>query len=96
MKLQPAEIPSHMLQTPQWSIENERLTRVFLFKSYSAGVAFAMRVAMLSEKLDHHPDSLDIGWKKVRVAYLTHDVAGLTAKDFLTAQKVDALFTTSA
>jgi 4a-hydroxytetrahydrobiopterin dehydratase len=91
MILHPSDLPTYLAQTPQWSIENGRLTRVFAFESYSAGVAFAMRVAMLAEKLDHHPDSLDIGWKKVTVAYITHDVDGLTVNDFLTAKKVDAL-----
>jgi 4a-hydroxytetrahydrobiopterin dehydratase len=91
MKLTEQQLQHHLEQLA-WQIKQGRLTRSFEFGSYSAGVAFAMRVAMLSEKLNHHPDSLDIGWKKVTVAYITHDVGGLTANDFLSAEKVDALF----
>jgi 4a-hydroxytetrahydrobiopterin dehydratase len=91
MKLTDGEISQNLQNTPNWNLEQGRLTRVFAFQSYGAGVAFAMQVAMLSEKLDHHPDSLEIGWGKVRIAYVTHDVGGLTKLDFETAQRVDKL-----
>ena len=67
------------------------LERVFKCSSYADGVAFAIKVAMLAEKLDHHPDSLEIGWKKVRVAFVTHSAGGLTALDFDAAEKVSGL-----
>jgi 4a-hydroxytetrahydrobiopterin dehydratase len=91
MKLTPRQIQQRLEQM-FWQVEQGRLTRSFSFDSYGAGVAFAVQVALLSEKLNHHPDSLDIGWKKVTVAYITHDVDGLTQNDFLSAEKVDALF----
>jgi 4a-hydroxytetrahydrobiopterin dehydratase len=46
---------------------------------------------MLSEKLDHHPDSLEITWKKVRVAYVTHSAGGITDLDFDAAARVGKL-----
>ena len=67
------------------------LERVFKCSSYADGVAFAVKVAMMAEKLDHHPDSLEIGWKKVRVAFVTHSAGGLTALDFDAAEKVSGL-----
>jgi 4a-hydroxytetrahydrobiopterin dehydratase len=90
-QLSDADLRSELDQLQHWAIVAGRLERVFEFTSYSSGVAFAVRVAMLSEKLDHHPDSLEILWKKVRVAYVTHSAGGLTRLDFEAAAKVNAL-----
>jgi 4a-hydroxytetrahydrobiopterin dehydratase len=91
MKLSVAELEQHLEQQPDWKLEQGRLSRSFLFGSYGAGVAFAVQVALLSEKLDHHPDSLEIGWKKVTVAYITHSAGGITKLDFEAAGRVNAL-----
>jgi 4a-hydroxytetrahydrobiopterin dehydratase len=91
MKLTPDQLEQHLAQHPNWRLEQGRLTRSFAFGSYGAGVAFAVQVALLSEKLDHHPDSLEIGWKKVTVAYVTHSAGGITALDFDAAERVDKL-----
>ncbi len=91
MKLTDTDIQERLAEQPAWILEGKHLVRHFIFDAYSSGVAFAVRVAMLSEAIDHHPDSLEIGWKKVRVAYLTHSVDGITILDFAAATQVDAL-----
>ena len=86
-----SEVQSRIRSLPEWVVNNGLLERSFVFSSYADGVAFALKIAMLAEKLDHHPDSLEIGWKKVRVAFVTHSAGGLTALDFDTAEKVSGL-----
>ena len=86
-----SEVQSRLSTLPDWTVNNGLLERSFAFSSYADGVAFAVKVAMLAEKLDHHPDSLEIAWKKVRVAFVTHSAGGLTALDFDTAEKVSGL-----
>jgi 4a-hydroxytetrahydrobiopterin dehydratase len=83
-----SEVQSRLSNLPTWVVNNGLLERGFAFSSYADGVAFAVKVAMLAEKLDHHPDLLEIGWKKVRVAFVTHSAGGLTALDFDAAEKV--------
>jgi 4a-hydroxytetrahydrobiopterin dehydratase len=85
------EIQEMLATVPGWALENDQLARTFAFSSYADGVAFALKVAMLSEKLDHHPDGLLITWKKVRVGYVTHSAGGITALDFDAAGKVSGL-----
>ena len=85
------EVQSRLSSLTDWSVRDGFLERVFKCSSYADGVAFAVKVAMLAEKLDHHPDGLEIGWKKVRVAFVTHSAGGLTALDFDTAEKVSGL-----
>jgi 4a-hydroxytetrahydrobiopterin dehydratase len=89
--LSESEVQSRLLSLPDWVVNNGLLERTFKCSSYADGVAFAVKVAMLAEKLDHHPDSLEIGWKKVRVAFVTHSAGGLTALDFDAAAKVSGL-----
>jgi 4a-hydroxytetrahydrobiopterin dehydratase len=89
--LSESKIQSRLSSLTDWVVNNGLLERVFKCSSYADGVAFAVKVAMLAEKLDHHPDSLEIGWKKVRVAFVTHSAGGLTALDFDAAEKVSGL-----
>jgi 4a-hydroxytetrahydrobiopterin dehydratase len=90
-KLEDSEIEKRLAALPAWIVENGQLARRFNFSSYGAGVAFAVQVALLAEKMDHHPDSLEIMWKAVRVAYVTHSAGGLTALDFEAATRVSGL-----
>ncbi len=90
-KLEDAEIKSRLESLSGWALENGQLAKKFSFSSYGAGVAFAVQVALVAEKMDHHPDSLEIAWKTVRVAYVTHSAGGLTALDFEAANRVAGL-----
>ncbi len=85
------QIQAKLQTVPGWALEDAQLARTFSFASYADGVAFAVKVGMLSEKLDHHPDALSITWKKVRVAYVTHSAGGITELDFDAALKVSGL-----
>jgi 4a-hydroxytetrahydrobiopterin dehydratase len=89
--LSETDVQSRLSSLQDWAVNNGLLERVFKCSSYADGVAFALKVAMLAEKLDHHPDSLEIGWKKVRVAFVTHSAGGLTALDFDAAAMVSGL-----
>jgi 4a-hydroxytetrahydrobiopterin dehydratase len=91
IKLEDTEIQTRLAELSDWTIENGQLARRFSFSSYEAGVAFAVQVALIAEKMDHHPDSLEITWKAVRVAYVTHSAGGLTALDFEAATRVSKL-----
>jgi 4a-hydroxytetrahydrobiopterin dehydratase len=49
---------------------------------------FVNQVADLAEEAAHHPD-IDIRYNRVRLALVTHDAGGLTAKDFDLAAGAD-------
>lgn len=75
---------------PHWTGDTHGLRRVLRFESYEAGVAFAMHVALLAQRMDHHPDLL-IAWQRVEVSYVTHDAGGVTRRDIEAARSVDAI-----
>lgn len=92
--------PEHRLDTTQilalleqldgWEIDQEHLHREFRFADYKSTMLFVNAVAWLAEREDHHPD-LEVGFSRVKVAYSTHDVGGLSRNDFICAAKIEAL-----
>jgi 4a-hydroxytetrahydrobiopterin dehydratase len=81
MPLTDAEISVRLKSLPDWKIESGELTRTFVFKDFRASLAFVNKVGDLAENAGHHPD-IDIRYNRVRLALMTHDAGGLTAKDF--------------
>lgn len=84
------EINSRLSHAPEWKIEQGELVRTFQFRDFRAAVAFVNQVADAAEDAGHHPD-IDIRYNKVRLALVTHDAGGLTAKDFDLAAHADSL-----
>ena len=74
----------------EWTIENGKLAKSFKFKNFQQAFGFMTMCALYAEKKDHHPEWSNV-YNKVDVQLVTHDVAGLSAKDFDLAKKMDAL-----
>jgi 4a-hydroxytetrahydrobiopterin dehydratase len=89
-RLTAKEIATHLGALPEWRIEKGELTRTFTFKDFLAALAFVNRVGERAEEAGHHPD-IDIRYNKVRLGLVTHDMGGLTVKDFNLAAVVDGL-----
>ena len=86
------EQASEMLKKLEgWTIEGGMLVKVYPFKNYYETMAFVNALAWISHRADHHPD-LSVGYNKCKVAYMTHDIGGLSENDFISAAKADALF----
>ena len=74
-----------------WTEENNKLYRKFSFKDFSEAFAFMTRVAILSEKADHHPTWTNT-WSTVEIWLSTHDAGNMvTDKDTSLASKIDEL-----
>jgi 4a-hydroxytetrahydrobiopterin dehydratase len=88
--LTPEEAKSRLSVIPGWEIESGELVRTFQFKDFVAALEFVNHVGEAAESAGHHPD-IDIRYNKVRLALVTHDAGGLTAKDFDLAAKINLL-----
>lgn len=66
------------------------ILKVFPTGDFLSGLAFVTRVAVLAEKLNHHPDIV-LTYSKVSVHLTTHRPSGLTQKDFELAGEIDHL-----
>ncbi|MGD9798017.1 MAG: 4a-hydroxytetrahydrobiopterin dehydratase [Acidimicrobiia bacterium] len=75
---------------PGWELRDGRLHREWVFADFSAAFAFMARVALLAEKLDHHPDWSN-AWNRVVVDLVSHDVGHVTPRDTRFAEAISAL-----
>ncbi len=74
-----------------WTEADNKLTRTFEFKNFSEAFAFMTRVALIAEKMDHHPEWSNV-WNKVWIFLSTHDAGNrITKKDRELAASIDAL-----
>lgn len=74
-----------------WEERDNQLVRTFVFRDFSEAFAFMTRVAMLAEKMDHHPYWENV-YNKVTIYLTTHDAGNtITEKDRQLAQAIDAL-----
>lgn len=74
-----------------WKEENNALKRTFKFKDFQEAFAFMTRVALIAEKMDHHPNWSNV-YNTVSIELSTHD-AGKTVTDLdrKLAKAIDAL-----
>jgi len=72
-----------------WRLSRGALRCDFKFESFAKALKFVMKVGALAEKADHHPD-IDIRYSVVKLALSTHDVGGISDRDFSLARAIDA------
>jgi 4a-hydroxytetrahydrobiopterin dehydratase len=89
-RLDDATVAARLAQTDGWALRDGAIARSFRFATYAQGVRFTDAVAEIAERLDHHPDIL-LGYARVEVRFSTHDVGGISPRDFDAAHDVDAL-----
>lgn len=77
---------------PHWHLRADGLaiTRDFAFADFNAAFGFMARVALIAEKLDHHPEWSNV-WNRVSITLTTHDAGGLSARDVAMARAIDGL-----
>lgn len=65
-----------------WSMVTDRdaIYKEFLFKNFNEAFGFMTRVALLADKMDHHPEWFNV-YNKVQVTMSTHDCGGLSQRD---------------
>lgn len=77
-----------------WTLADGMIVREITFKDFVAAMAFVNRVAAEAEAAGHHPD-IDIRYNRVRLALVSHDIGGLTQKDFGLATVIEGIIANS-
>ena len=90
-KLEGAARKQALAELKEWREVQERdaIARKFTFKDFNQAFGFMARVALVSEKMDHHPEWSNV-YKTVDVVLSTHDAGGVTDKDIALAKAMDA------
>ncbi len=68
----------------------DAIAKTFVFGNFSEAFGFMARVALVAEKMDHHPEWCNV-YKTVTVTLATHDAGGLTERDVRLAQAMDRI-----
>jgi 4a-hydroxytetrahydrobiopterin dehydratase len=61
-----------------------------MFNNFVQAFSFMTAVALIAEKLDHHPNWKNV-YNKVNIALTTHEADGLTTSDFQLAKEIDQI-----
>jgi len=91
-KLDSAARKSALAKLNGWSEVSGRdaITRKFTFKNFNEAFGFMSRIALVAEKMDHHPEWSNV-YKTVDVTLSTHDAGGLTELDVKLAEAMDKI-----
>lgn len=91
-----ADVRDFLKAHPGWDAESGKLTRTWEFETFPRALRFVNKVAELAEAANHHPD-IDIRWKKITLAYVTHDAGNaITSLDTRLAHESDLVSKTTS
>ncbi len=79
-------------ERPGWAAApegREAIVRTYRFADFAAAWRWMGRVAEKAEAMDHHPEWTNV-YDRVDVTLTTHDAGGVTERDILLAEFMDA------
>lgn len=91
-QLSRAEIETELSSLDGWQQDEGRsaISKSFVFANFVEAFGFMTKVALIAEKMDHHPEWSNV-YKTVDVTLTTHSAGGITELDTKLAAKMDAL-----
>ncbi len=69
--------------------DGKSIHQSFKFKDFAEAWSFMTRVALVAEKMDHHPDWSN-GYNRVEITLSSHDAGGVTERDLKLAGVITA------
>ena len=75
-----------------WTENENSLDGIFEFGNFVEAFSFMTAVALVAEKMDHHPNWSNV-WNRVEIQLTTHDAGNtITEKDRLLANEITRIF----
>ena len=89
-RLSASEVDNLLAALTDWELDRESgaIVRHLEFPTFTDAIQFVNRVAQDADDHDHHPD-IDIRYRRLKVALISHDVGGLTKRDSRMARLID-------
>lgn len=77
---------------PSWRLlpDRDAIVRELAFADFSAAWGCMSRIALIAERMDHHPEWSNT-YNRVRIVLTTHDAGGLSSRDMAMAAAIDAV-----
>ena len=89
-RLSPDAVATALEGLPLWSGDGDGIRRSVQLPSFRDAVAAIGAIADVAEEMDHHPD-VDLRWRTLHLAVVTHSAGGVTDLDLELARRIDAL-----
>jgi 4a-hydroxytetrahydrobiopterin dehydratase len=89
-KLSDAEVTARLPELDNWQLMDGKLLKTFTFDSFVQAFGFMSSVALLAEAMRHHPDWSNV-YNRVTIGLNTHDMGGITERDFALAKQIDEI-----
>ena len=89
------EVEKRLADHPDWELKAGKLFRRCQFKDFVEAFGFMSRVALLAERMDHHPEWFNV-YNRVEIELTTHDAGGISERDFALAKGIDRLLQAGA
>jgi 4a-hydroxytetrahydrobiopterin dehydratase len=88
--LSPQQVDERLAEIPGWEHVDGHLHRAWTFGNFVEAFGFMTQVALVAEKLDHHPDWSN-SWNKVDIDIVNHQEGGVTDVCFMLAAQINKL-----
>ncbi len=89
-KLSESDTRARLTALPSWRVVEGKLHRELAFPDFVRAFGFMSQVALAAERLGHHPEWQNV-YGRVVIDLTTHDVGGLSERDFELARIIDQL-----
>ena len=91
-RLSDAAREAALRELADWTHDPERdaISRKFAFADFNEAFGFMARIALIAEKLDHHPEWSNV-YNRVEILLTTHDAGGLSERDVKMARAIEGL-----
>jgi 4a-hydroxytetrahydrobiopterin dehydratase len=76
------------LKDNSWELKDKKLVKLFQFPSFIRAIDFVNEIAIIAERLDHHP-IITINWKTVKLSLKSFDVDAITKRDITLAKEIE-------
>lgn len=91
MAQMPVDVAETLGALPLWSRADDprpAISRSLIFGDFNAAFGFMTRVALMADKMDHHPEWSNV-YNRVSIVLTTHDAGGVTELDIKMARFID-------
>jgi 4a-hydroxytetrahydrobiopterin dehydratase len=78
------------LNESSWELKDGKLVKSFQFPSFIKAIDYVNEIAILAERLDHHP-IITINWKTVKLSLKSFDIDAITNRDIILAKEINKL-----
>lgn len=92
-KLTPEDLSALSRKLPDWTLAEteDSISRSFRFTDFAEAFTFMTRVALMAERMNHHPDWRNV-YNRIDVVLTTHDYGALSENDVKLARAMDSVY----